>query len=99
MKLHKNVAFMASMYIRIVSPGVITYFWAQCITTWSTCQGKPRTTLYTTAGASMFHWCVAYYLGVKLEMKMIGVAIASSLHFLMRFLIAFTIARRDEKLR
>lgn len=35
----------------------------------------------------MFHAFLAYHLAVQLDLKMLGVALATSIHFFTRFLI------------
>ena len=49
--------------------------------------------------ASIFHWVVAWYLAVYLGWKMLGVAIASSLHFVVRFLVSYACVNLDSKLK
>ena len=51
-----------------------------------------------TAGASIIHWIVAYVLAVYFDTKMVGVAIASCVQFIFRFLIIFACAKYDKDL-
>ena len=88
----------AAIYIRIVSPGVIVFFWGQSINGFCSMQGKPFYSLVATAGASVIHWIVAYVLAVCFDMKMVGVAIASCVQFIFRFLIIFICAKLDKDL-
>ena len=85
----EDVALLAARYVKIVGPGVIIYIWGCAIQQFCSCQGKPRYNLYSTVGASICHWIIAYYLAVKLDMKMTGCAIASSIQFIMRFVIVY----------
>ena len=55
--------------------------------------------MISTIGASLVHWVVAYVLAVHYDMKMIGVAIASCVQFIMRFVIVYWLAHRDEDLQ
>jgi Na+-driven multidrug efflux pump len=48
-------------------------------------------------GASMVHWFLAYHLGVKLDMKIEGVAIASMVHFICRFLLMHFFLRNNKE--
>ena len=77
----------------------MTYFWGISMTTFASCQGFPRIGFFSTAGSSIIHWILAYYLAVDLDMKMLGVAIASSVQFFMRFLISFVFCFANPKLR
>jgi Na+-driven multidrug efflux pump len=61
----QEVADLAATYVKIVAPGVITYIWGCAIEEWCCCQGKPKYVLYSTAGASIIHWPLAYYLAVN----------------------------------
>jgi len=94
----KYVVQLSAIYLRIVAPGVVCYIWGQAHNMLAACQGKPRISLFSTAGASIFHWFVAWYLAINLDMKMTGIAIASSLHFVMRFAITVTLVRCDKDL-
>lgn len=78
---------------------MITFFWGNAINGFCTNQGKPQYSLYSTAGASVIHWMIAYVLAVKYDMKMLGVALASSIHFIFRFLIIFAFAKADKDLK
>ena len=50
----------------------------------------------SNAGASFIHWALAYLLAVRYEMNILGVAIASAIHFVARFLIMYILILRDE---
>jgi Na+-driven multidrug efflux pump len=54
--------------------------------------------MFSTIGASIIHWILAYYLAVDLDMKMTGVAIASSIHFVFRTLISYLCVKFDKDL-
>ena len=45
----------------------------------------------SNAGASFIHWALAYLLAVRYEMNILGVAIASAIHFVARFLIMYVL--------
>jgi Na+-driven multidrug efflux pump len=49
--------------------------------------------------ASIFHWIVAYLLVDKFEYRMTGVAVASSLQFVVRFLVSAIGVRYDKELQ
>lgn len=68
-----------------------------CYACLGTAIGKPIYSLYSTVGASIIHWVLAWFLGVKLDMKMTGVAIASSIHFVFRFIIIYAFLRSDKQ--
>jgi Na+-driven multidrug efflux pump len=59
--------------------------------------GQPKYGLYSTMGASIIHWALACFLAVKLDMKMTGVAIATSIHFCFRFIIMYALMRNDKR--
>ena len=61
-------------------------------------QGKPFYSVISTAGASLVHWVLCPVLAIKYDMKMTGVAIASSVHFVCRFLIILVCAKMDPHL-
>jgi len=48
---------------------------------------------------SIIHWILAYTLAVNYDMKILGVAIASSIHFLCRFLVILSCVHYDQDLR
>ena len=50
----------------------------------------------STIGASIIHWVLAYYLGVHLDMKMTGVAIASMVHFIFRFIFMYYLVTNNK---
>ena len=54
--------------------------------------------MVSTVGASIFHWFVAYYLAVSCDMRMTGIAIASSLQFVVRALISIVCVYLDKDL-
>ena len=56
-------------------------------------------TFYSTLSASICHWIMAYYFAVNLDMKMTGVAIASSIHFVIRAVVSITCVRLDPDLK
>lgn len=95
----ENVSYLASLYVRIVAPGIIVYCWGMCYGLLGSNCGKPIYNTISTFSASVFHWVVAWYLGVVLDMKIKGVAIASALQFCVRFILPFTMARCDKDIR
>ena len=60
---------------------------------------KPQYGAVMTITASIIHWILAYILAVKYDMKLIGVAIASSIHFLFRFIAVFICINYDKDLK
>lgn len=89
---------MAALYVRIVSPAIIVFCWSNCYNNFSAFHGKPQYAMYSTSISSFVHLFLAYYLAVYLDMKMIGVAIASNIHFCCRFAIGYFFASRDKDL-
>ena len=49
--------------------------------------------------ASVFHWSTAYVLAVVFGWKMLGVAIASSLQFCVRFLVLYTLLKNTKEFK
>ena len=79
MGLNEHICQLAATYIRIVAPGILTYSWAVCYSSYATQQGKPKYTLISNIVASLVHWYMAYYFGLTLNWKMTGVALSSSI--------------------
>jgi Na+-driven multidrug efflux pump len=48
------------------------------------------------AGGSFVHWTLAYVLAVSYQMNIQGVAIASAVHFVVRFLIMYILILKDQ---
>jgi len=48
---------------------------------------------------SIIHWFLAYYLAIEHDMKLVGVAISTSVHFVCRFLVIFACVNYDKDLR
>ena len=95
----QEIVQIASTYVKIVAPGIVMYMFGDTYAYFAECQGKPKYVMISTVGASIFHWFIAHYLVKELNMKMTGIAIATSLHFVMRFLIAVLCVRRDRELQ
>jgi len=61
--------------------------------------GKTTINLYSTSIASVIHWIIAFSIVDCFESKMIGIAIATNIHFIFRFIIAVILTRTDEKVK
>ena len=46
--------------------------------------------IYTNVGSSLIHFALAYILAIRYDYGMYGIAIASSIHFVMRFVIVIS---------
>ena len=75
---------------------MLPFFWSICYQALALAIGKPIYFLISTAGASFIHFALAYYLGVYLDMKIHGLAIATSVHFFARFFITYFLIMNDE---
>ena len=83
----------------MISPGIIVYCWGMCYSNYATQQGKPNYTLYSTVGASVCHWILAYVFCVYLDWKMFGVALASCIQFSIRWFVLLVLCKWDKDLR
>lgn len=70
-----------------------------CYSNWATQQGKPIYTLYSTVGASVCHWIMADIFCTRWGWNMFGVALASCLHFVIRWLVMLVFCKIDEDLQ
>jgi len=93
-----NVSSQAAVYVRVFSPSIITFCWGYSYTQYAQYQGKTWYAFYATLGASVIHWFLAQHLAVTLDMKMMGVAISSCVHFVCRFLIGYACVRCDREI-
>lgn len=93
------VSRLASDYIRLLCPSMLPFFWSVCYQALAVSIGKPVYFLISTGGASFLQYALAYYLGVTLDMKIHGVAIASHIHFIARFVITYSLIINDEDAR
>ena len=91
------VSKLAADYIRILSPSMLPFFWSVCYQALAVSIGKPVYFLVSTGGASFIHYGLAYYMGVYLDMNIYGMAIASHVHFIARFLITYLLIINDEE--
>ena len=95
---NEQISELSSWYVRIIAPGILTYVWGACIANYSSSCGKPRYEALMTIIPSIIHWVLAYILAVNYDMKIIGVAISSSVHFFFRFLVILICVRCDSEL-
>ena len=95
----EQVSEEAAVYVRLVSPGIIAYFWMNCYDRLAQGLGKNRYCLYATAGASLVHMLLAPFLATHCDMKMKGIAISTMVHFLCRFLIQYFFCVRDKDMQ
>ena len=93
-----NVSFLASQYIRISSIGVIFFNWSHCYGSFSSSQNKPGYQTTSTISASIIHIFLAKYLAVDQNMKMLGISIATAIHFFLRYFILRTLVHADKDL-
>lgn len=82
-----------------MSPSLIAFFWSAAYQSLAISIGKPKYFLFSTVGASLLHYTLAYILGVKYGLNIVGVAIASNIHFIARFLIIYSLILKDEESR
>lgn len=83
----------------MVSPAVVLYQIGTGYTLLAGAMGKMIYNLYQTSISSVIHWILAFQLLDKFENKMMGISIATTVHFLCRFLIAYTFVTKDEKVK
>ena len=55
--------------------------------------------MYSNIISSFIHFGIAYLLAVYLKMNMMGIAIASCIHFFVRFLVNYVCIMRSPKLK
>ena len=53
--------------------------------------------MYSNIGASLIHFAVAYYLASYRQWDMLGIAIATNIHFICRFMITYGYVRFSGK--
>ena len=51
-----------------------------------------------TIVASVIHLFLANYLAVTLDMKMLGISIATTIHLFLRFVVAYIVMKSDKDL-
>jgi Na+-driven multidrug efflux pump len=54
--------------------------------------------LIQTIVASVIHLFLANYLAVTLDMKMLGISIATTIHLFLRFVVAYIVMKSDKDL-
>lgn len=88
---------MASLYVQIVSPSALFYMYGAALWSIISSMGKPQYTLIAMMIASVIHWGLAYVFAVVLGWKMVGVALASSIQFFIRYFVTHMILLNKEE--
>lgn len=97
--LSEAQAELAALYIRIMTPSMLFYVWGASYWSLVAAIGKPQYGLYSMVIASVSHWTLAYVLAVGCGWKMVGVAIASSVQFVIRFVVTYALLGRSADYR
>ena len=82
-----HIAYIAGLYCKIVAPGMLFYFIGTSYVNYALCHGVTHYMLITLICASSFHWTLSTILCKYYDFKMYGIAITSSLHFVVRWLV------------
>jgi len=77
---------------------MIIMFWSSCISNYSSCQNKPKYSMYSTIIASILHFFLAPLLAVQYDMRMLGISYATFIHFFVRFLVNYILFKLDKDL-
>ena len=94
-----RVCILAQQYINIVSFGQLAFALNSVFYHQAYGQGKPQYGLIATSAAALTHIFLAPYLCNTLDMKLKGVAIASTVQYLVRAAITYLAARFDPLLK
>ena len=97
--LGDEIAREASLYMRIASPGIICFLWGNGFLMFCSLQGKPFVNVINKLFPSLIHIWLAHHLAVTLDMRIRGIAIATLIHFILRFLFAMSYAFYKPELR
>jgi Na+-driven multidrug efflux pump len=84
------VASKAAIYVQISVPGILFSTYGSCYSRFFAGHRETRPDMYSKIGASFVHFIVCYYLTVHLKWGMHGIAISTSLHFFLRFVILYS---------
>jgi len=68
------------------------------MTSVASCTGKPYVDFISKIVASAIHLFLAYYLAVTLDMKMLGISIATTIHLFLRYVIYYIVMKSDKDL-
>ena len=79
----------ACEYYRVVLPGCYISMLQMPYTNLASSFGRTKFGFYSTASASVIHWLLAYNMVDLFESKMMGISIATMIHFLLRALVGF----------
>ncbi|CDW78027.1 na+-driven multidrug efflux pump [Stylonychia lemnae] len=83
------VAKNASTYVLFNIPGILFATYGSCYSRYFSGNRYTKADMFSKIGASLVHFGLCYYLAVKRDMGMFGVAVSTSFHFFCRFLILF----------
>jgi Na+-driven multidrug efflux pump len=87
MGMSPKVAESASTYVLILIPGVLTYCWQSCYIRFLSGQRITIVGMYANIIATLVHILLSILLTQHLDLGITGVAIASSVQFMVRFLV------------
>lgn len=92
-----HIVSQAAIYVKVIIPGVLFYSWQSCLGRFLSGQGITVVSMYSNGIATFFHIAVAIALTSWLDLGMLGVSIATSLHFFMRFAVTIGYIRFSGK--
>ena len=87
------VAKEAQSFVLLSLPGLLFLSISNCLTRYLSGQREVRFSMYTNLITFVLHIFIAYYLAVNQALKLQGIAIANTLHYLLRFLVLLVIMR------
>eukprot|EP00347_Sterkiella_histriomuscorum_P010943 403374339 len=93
------VSEQAAIYVKICMPGILLFTYGSCLGRFCSGHRETRFGLASNLIASVIHFFIAYFLAIYLKWEMTGIAIASCIHFVIRFLIYIVCISLSQKVR
>lgn len=92
---NEHISQIAGLYCRMVAPGMIFYAVGLSYANFAVLHGITHYTLLTNIISSGLHYVLTYILCYIYDFKMLGVAIATCLHFICRFFVPYFLVTRN----
>lgn len=93
------ISQQAAIYVKICLPGIMCYNYGNCLSRYCSGQRETRVGMYSNIFGTLAHIAIVYWLCIHLKYEMFGVAVASSIHFLVRLLVFVVFIYFSPKLR
>lgn len=91
------MARYATTYVYYMIPGLLCYNYQIVIARYFMTQRQVKYGMYCNVIATVFHVTIACILVLKYDMNIHGVGIASSVQFIVRFLVSYILLKTDPK--